>query len=83
MTTRPTYEPPFSRDLSELNVSGQVGPQGICMPGGAISGNFTCTRGTSPVSNPATCSPVGSNPKLGGCSKGNSAFSSCQSGSTD
>ncbi len=80
MPRRPPYEPPVSRDLSELTVSGQVEPQGICEGGSAISGNVSCAFGRSPVGNPTYCSPVGSNAALGGCGVGSRAETDCYSG---
>jgi hypothetical protein len=94
---RRNYEPPMARDLSHLRArGGTITPlgggggggggvivNGTCMDGAGISSNYTCTRGLSPQSNPATCTPLGSLPTVGGCGKGNAATTLCSSGATD
>ncbi len=80
MSTRRVYEPPVSRDLSELHAVGQVGPMGICVPGSA-PGAATCRYGGYPVQDPALCAPYGLAPQTGGCTSGGSPASGCLAGS--
>jgi hypothetical protein len=46
------YEPPFSRDFSVSNASGQVSPQGRCTNG--TTPYEACQQGPTPTT---TCSP--------------------------
>ena len=78
---RPVYEPPCAIDLSELNVTGQGGPKGVCFTGHAPVGAATCKPGTSPENTGYDCAPTGLNPEVGGCSTGTSPSALCYVGS--
>jgi len=75
---KPVYEPPFFRDLSGISASGgDVGPTGMCAPGGGLTSEF-CTDGGAPAG--GVCNPLGLGPEYGYCTYGDSAVEGCTSG---
>lgn len=91
-TVRRLYEPPMARDLSRLRAhggtltplgddGGGIEPMGMCTSGSTVSSSYTCTDGGTPVSDGATCSPVGFVPTMGGCFTGTTAIQGCNAGS--
>lgn len=77
------YEPPLSRDLSEMRVNGQhhPAPKGICMVGSSPVGGATCTPGTTPDNTGYSCYPTGYVPAVGACSLGTQPQAGCATGS--
>ena len=73
------YSPPQIVDLSGSTTLGQT--QGFCLDGTAPT-QYTCTPGTQPPGDPASCDPLGSSPTIGGCTgPGNVAVEGCFAGS--
>lgn len=87
---RLSYEPPLSRDLSDLDASGQE-TQGVCMVGyapytdtcqsGSRPSAIGCAVGQLPSDQGAACDPTGVSPLVGGCATGTKAQRGCIAGS--
>ena len=72
------YEPPVSRDLSELSVAGQGRNEGVCRSG--AKPYTQCMAGPNPTG--GTCTPSGTGVlEDPACSAGSTALIGCTRGS--